>query len=143
MLGAASALDARVSLQRDQLRDVGAGIESEILIAGERRNPAEPVSLEKNRHRTQDQVQMLGARDQRQKDQQRQRVRPPVRPSGALPSSTAKVYRYVAIRMKISSAMNADSIDTCGPSQIGRSTTRRNASPAIETATRIANSATK
>ncbi len=38
VLGAAAALDAGVGLQADELREVGAGDEAEVFIAGERRN---------------------------------------------------------------------------------------------------------
>ena len=57
--------------------DVLAGVEAEILVARQRRNLAETVAPQKDRHRTQRQVQMLGVRNQRQEDQQRQRVQPP------------------------------------------------------------------
>ena len=77
MLGAAAALDAGEGLQRVDARHVLAGIQAEILVAGERRNAAEALPLEEYRDRTQHQVQMLGVRNQRQEDQQRQRVQPP------------------------------------------------------------------
>ena len=38
MLGAAAAFDARIGLQRDDLRQILAGIEAEIFVARERRN---------------------------------------------------------------------------------------------------------
>ncbi len=41
---AASAFDARIDLQRDQLRHIFAGNESEIFIAHERRNSAETAA---------------------------------------------------------------------------------------------------
>src|SRR5262245_39095344 len=58
MLGAAPALDARISLQRDKLRDVFPRIESEILVTNQRWNLAEAIALEEDGHRAQDQVQM-------------------------------------------------------------------------------------
>ena len=77
VLGAAPALHAREGLQRVDARHVLARVQSEILVAGERRNPAEALPLQEHRRRTQHQVQMLGVRNQRQEDQQRQRVQPP------------------------------------------------------------------
>ena len=41
VLGAASAFDARIRLQRDDVRQILAGVEPEILVAHERRNVAE------------------------------------------------------------------------------------------------------
>src|ERR1019366_2348189 len=81
MLGAASTLYARVGLQRDDLRHILARVKAEILIAHQRRDAAEPVALQKDRQRTQHQVHMLGARNQRQERQQHQRVRPPQHPA--------------------------------------------------------------
>ena len=77
MLGAAAALDAREGLQRDQLRDVLAGIQAEVFVARERRNLAESIALQEDRHRAQQQVQMFGVRDQRQEHENGERVRPP------------------------------------------------------------------
>ena len=74
------------------LRDVFAGIEPEIFVAGERRNAAETVPLEEDRDRAQHQVQMLGVRNQRQKNQQRQRVQPTS--SHVLPRLPSRRHRY-------------------------------------------------
>src|SRR5207247_1827283 len=82
MLGAAAALDAGVGLQRDELGDVLARIEPEILIVGQRWNSAESIPFEENRQWTQDQVQVLGMGNQRQENQQRQCMDPPVHPCG-------------------------------------------------------------
>src|SRR5262245_19360325 len=82
VLRTAPALDARIGLQRYKLGDVLARVESEIFVTGQRWNLAESVSLEKNRHRTQNQVQVLGMRDERQENQKRQRVGPPIHPAG-------------------------------------------------------------
>src|ERR1019366_5273183 len=60
VLRAAPALYAGEGLQRVDARYVLTGIEAEILIAGQRRNPAEPLPLEEHRGRAQHQVQMLG-----------------------------------------------------------------------------------
>ncbi len=79
VLGATSAFDAGVGLQRDELGDVFAGIEAEIFVAHQRRNFAEGVALQKDGQRAQHQVQMLGVRDQRQENEKRERVRPPKR----------------------------------------------------------------
>ena len=49
VFGAAAALDARIGLQRDDLRDVFAGVQTEIFVAGERRNLAEAAAPQKNR----------------------------------------------------------------------------------------------
>ena len=77
VLLAAPAFDAGVRLQGRELRHVLAGVEAEVLVAFERRNAAEAAARQEHRRRTQHQVQVLGVRNQRQKDQQRQRVRPP------------------------------------------------------------------
>ena len=82
MLGAAAAFDAGVGLQGGDAREVLAGIEAEILVACERRNFAEAVALEEDRKRAQDQMQMLGVRDQRQENQQGEGVRPPATCAG-------------------------------------------------------------
>src|SRR5436305_13196275 len=46
MLRTAPALDARIGLERDQLRDVLAGIDSEVFVSREWWDVAKPVSLE-------------------------------------------------------------------------------------------------
>ena len=48
----------------------------------ERRNLAESIALQEDRHRAQQQVQMLGVRDQRQEDENGERVRPPQQAAG-------------------------------------------------------------
>ena len=80
MLGAAAALDAGVGLQRDDLGEVFAGAKAkvfDILICRKRRDRGESVALEEDGEGREHQVQMLGVRDERQEDEQRQRVRPP------------------------------------------------------------------
>src|SRR5579872_4342907 len=65
MLRAAAAFDARISLERNDARQILAGIESEIFVPGERRNVRELTARKKHRERTQHQVQMLGLGNQR------------------------------------------------------------------------------
>src|SRR6478735_5192310 len=77
MFGAAAALDAGVRLQRDNLRQILAGVQAEIFIAGERWNFGEAAAREKYRKRAQNQMQMLGVRNQREKNEERSGVRPP------------------------------------------------------------------
>src|SRR5579872_6402720 len=79
MLGAAAALDAGKGLEGDELRQVLARIEAEIFVPRERRDFAERVALQKDCSRAQNQMKMLGVRQQRQEYQDRQRVRPPER----------------------------------------------------------------
>src|SRR5579871_5814092 len=81
MFGASSTLNARKGLQRYQLGDVLAGVEAEVFVAQKRWDLAKGVAFEKDRDRAQYQVQMFGVRDQGQKDEQRQRVSPPQRPT--------------------------------------------------------------
>jgi hypothetical protein len=87
MLGTAAALHAGEGLQRVDARDVLAGVESEILVARERRNAAEARALQEDRHRTERQVQMLRVRNHRQESEQRRTVcshqlmRPPAEPT--------------------------------------------------------------
>ena len=68
VLRAAAALHAGVGLQADELREILAGDQAEIFIAHERRNLAEAAARKKNGERAQHQVQMLGVRNQRQKE---------------------------------------------------------------------------
>ena len=77
MLGAAPAFDAGVSLQAGGARDVPSRCKPKVLVAGERRNAAEAGPSEEHREGTQDQVKVLRARDDRQKHQQGDAVRPP------------------------------------------------------------------
>ena len=79
VLGAAPALHAGISLQRVDLGDVLAGVQAEVLVAHQRRNLAESVPPQKHGGRADQQVQVLGVRDQRQKRQQRDGVQPPIR----------------------------------------------------------------
>src|SRR6185436_16703427 len=81
-LRATAALHARVGLERNQLGDVLTGIQAEIVIVGQRWNFAESVTARENRHRAQQQMQVLGVRDQRQETEQRERMQPPVHPAG-------------------------------------------------------------
>ena len=121
-------------MQGDQLRNILARIESEILVVRQGWNSAEPVPLQENRHRTENQMQVLGMRNQRKEDQQSQRMRPPVRPTG-------RASLLHAERQKVRHHQQEDQQrDEAG---FGRSTSRRNASPAMDTATAIANKATK
>ena len=78
MLRTPAAFHAGKSLQRVDSGDVLAGIQSEILVARQRRNPAEARAPQKHRHRADGQVQMLGMRNQRKKSQQCQSMQPPV-----------------------------------------------------------------
>ena len=82
MLGAASALYTREGLQGVYARDVLSRIESEIFVAHQRWNPAEAFAFQKDGRWAQRQVQMLGVRNQRKKNRQRQRVQPPHRLAG-------------------------------------------------------------
>ena len=80
MLGAAAALDATIGLQRDDLGEVFAGAEAEvfdIFIRRKRRDGGEAVALEEDGEGREDKVQVLGVRDERKEDEQRERVRPP------------------------------------------------------------------
>ena len=77
VLGAAAALDAAVGFERDELRDVLAGDEAEVFVADQWRDRGEAVAFEEDSERAEDEVQVLGVRDQRQEDQQREGVRPP------------------------------------------------------------------
>ena len=130
MLRAAAALDAGERLQRDDLRDVLAGVEAEILVADQRRNAAETAARQEDRGRAQQQVQMLGMRNQWQEDEQRERVQPPVRTCRrtSLPTAMHNQARYVTISDRISTAMTPDSFDT-GPSHFGCTMKRRVAKP--------------
>ncbi len=77
MLAATAAFDAGVGLERDDLRDVFAGVESEILVAGERGNLAEAIAFQEDGERADDQMEMFGVRDQRQEGEDGERVGPP------------------------------------------------------------------
>src|SRR5436190_13689120 len=60
MFGASAAFDAGVGLQRDDLRQVLAGIQAEIVITYQRRNLRKTSASEKHRERTEHQMQVLG-----------------------------------------------------------------------------------
>ena len=80
VLGAAAALDATVGLEGDDLGEVFAGGEAEvfdILVRRERRDSGEAVALEEDGEGREDEVQVLGVRDERQEDEQGEGVRPP------------------------------------------------------------------
>ena len=77
MLGAAPALHAGVGLQADELGQVLAGDEAEIFIADQRWNLAEAAPREKNGDRAEHRCRCLVCGNERQKDEQRQRVNPP------------------------------------------------------------------
>ena len=103
---------------------------------------AEPVALQEHGGRAQHQMQVFGMRNQRQKDQQRQRMRPPHRLSAmCYLRTTTALPRYVTIRMKISRAITPDSAEIL-PSHTGRAKKRRINKPAMETATSTAQTET-
>ncbi len=77
VFGAAATLHAGIRLQRGKLREVGAGNEAEVFVAGEGWNAAEAAAREEDSDRAQNEMQMLGMRNDGQKDKQRDRVRPP------------------------------------------------------------------
>ncbi len=77
MLGATAAFNAGVGLKADQLREVGSGDQAEVFIAGERRDLAEAAAGKKDGGGAEDQVQVLGVRNERQKDEDGQRMGPP------------------------------------------------------------------
>ena len=77
MFGAAAALDAGVGLQADELREVGSGHEAEVFIAHQRRNLAEAATRKKDGGRAENEMQVLGVRDDGQEDEQGERVCPP------------------------------------------------------------------
>ena len=82
MLGAAAAFDAGVGLEADELREIGAGDQAEVFIAGERRNLAEAAAGEEDGDGAQQQMEVLGVRDDGQKDEQRKSVQPPEKSRG-------------------------------------------------------------
>jgi hypothetical protein len=87
MLGAATALDATVGLEGDDLGDVFAGGKAEIfdvVVGGEWRDGGEAFALEEDGKWREDQVEMFGVGDEREKDQQSQGVRPPQGLEGGL-----------------------------------------------------------
>src|SRR5512140_3474005 len=70
VLGAAAALDAGVGLQRDDLRQILAGIQAEIVIAYQGRDFRETAASKKHREGTQHQMQVFGVGNQGQENQQ-------------------------------------------------------------------------
>ena len=80
--------------------------------------------------RAEHQVQVLGVRNQRQEDQQRQRVQPPVDMPGGGLFAVPPARQVGHHQAKIRNAMTPDSGDT-SPSQRGRTTKRRTKSPAM------------
>ena len=104
---------------------------------------AEARRAQEHGDRAERQVQVLGVRNQRQEDQQRQGVQPPVRAAASafVRPATGRRDRST-IRTKIRKAMTPDSGET-SPSHTGRTTKRRTNSPAMETATATAQTATK
>ncbi len=77
VFGAAAALHAGVGLQADELREIGSSNESEVFIANQRRNFAEAATRKKDGGRAENEVEVLGVRNDGQKDEQGQCVRPP------------------------------------------------------------------
>ena len=77
VFGAAAAFHAGVGLQTHQLREVCSGNQAEIFIAHQRRNLAEATPGKKDGGWAENEMQMLGVRDDGQEDQQGERVCPP------------------------------------------------------------------
>ena len=100
---------------------------------------AKLAAREKHRERAQDQVQMLGVRDQRQEDQQRQRVRPPQRLGIAVPEGRQIRDHQHEDQQRDDAGFGRN----FRPASCGRTKKRRTKSPAIEIATATANAAAK
>ena len=77
MLGAAAALDAGVSLEADQPGQIGPGHQAEVFVPAKGRNLGKAAARQKDGGRAQNQVQVLGVGDEREKGEQSQRVTPP------------------------------------------------------------------
>ena len=77
VLGASTALDAGVGLEADQPGEVRAGHQAKVFVPGQRRNLGEAAVGEKDGSRAEKQVQVLGVRNEREKNEQGQRVKPP------------------------------------------------------------------
>ena len=119
MFHAAPALHARVRLQAYELRQIFSRNQAEIFVAAQWRNVREFAARKEHGDRAQQQMQMLGVRNQRQKCEQRERVRPPQHlHRAALAPVTKNAARYVAISAKISRAISPDSQET-SPSHLG------------------------
>ena len=140
VLGAAAAFDAGIRLAGDDPREIFAGVEAEILVAGQRRDSRESAARKKDGDRAEHQMQMLGVRDQRQEDQQRQRVRPPEQLRGCAGVTHQNVARYVTISVKIKQRDDAGFEET-RPATCGRTKKRRIKRPVMETATQTAKAA--
>ena len=82
MLRAAAALHAGIRLKADQLRKVSASDEAEVFITGERRNLREAASGEKDGDWAEQQVQVLGVRNDGQEGEQGEGVHPPEHADG-------------------------------------------------------------
>ena len=142
MLGAAAALDARIGLQRDQLRDVLAGVEAEIFVARQRRNFAERCRASRNTvtglsTRCRCLVCGISGRKIRM-------VSVCAHHSGLLVLLPGSESRQIGDHQHENQQRDDAGFDTtAAPSQRGRTTNRRKASPAIEIATATANTAAK
>ena len=80
MLGAAAALDAAVGLEAGELGEVLAGDEAEVFVSvclTERGDLREGVAFEEDGQRAEDEVEVLGVRDERKEDEQGEGVGPP------------------------------------------------------------------
>ena len=77
VLGAAAALDAAVGLQADELGEVLAGDEAEVVVTHERGDLGETVAFEEDGDRREDEVEMLGVGDEGKEDEQGEGVGPP------------------------------------------------------------------
>ena len=80
VLGTAATFHAAIGLQRDDLGEVLASSQPEVfhvLVSRERRDGREAVALQEDGDRREDEVQVLGVGDQRQEDEQGERMRPP------------------------------------------------------------------
>jgi hypothetical protein len=95
MLRATAALYAGECLQRNDIRNVLAGIYAEILVAHQRRNAAETPARSQDRGRAEEQMQVFGVRDQGKENEQGDRVDPPVH------SARTCVFREPGVRCQI------------------------------------------
>ena len=125
------------------LRDVLAGIETEIFVARQAAGCwLKPPRVRNTVNGTQHQMQVLGVRNQRQEDQQRERVQP----------TSCAPARLVVERNAGQVRDHQDEDQQCddagfgrdfAPSHFGRTMKRRMKSPAMETATATANTASE
>jgi len=137
VLGAASALDAGKCLERGDLGKIFAGIEAKVFVADERRDFAEAVSLQKHRQRTEHEVHVLGAGDQRKKSEKNQRVRPPDYGGGSRPVRDPEA-RKIRDHQRKDEEGDQTGFGERGSSHLGRMTKRRKARPAMEMETATA-----